>query len=39
VRLDRLLLLPPGSARREGAALGRAVFIEVVAELRRVQGR
>jgi hypothetical protein len=39
VRLDRLLLLPPGSARREGAALGRAVFDEVVAELRRVQGR
>ena len=39
VRLDRLLLLPPGSARREGAALGRATFDEVVAELRRVQGR
>ena len=39
VRLDRLLLLPPGSARREGAALGRATFAEVVAELRRVQGR
>ena len=39
VRLDRLLLLPPGSARREGAALGRANFDEVVAELRRVQGR
>jgi hypothetical protein len=39
VRLDRLLLLPPGSARREGAALGRATFDVVVAELRRVQGR
>ena len=38
VRLDRLLLLPPGSARREGAAIGRAVFDRVVAELRRVQG-
>ena len=39
VRLDRLLLLPPGAARREGAALDRAVFDRVVAELRRVQGR
>jgi hypothetical protein len=38
VRLDRLLLLPPGSTRREGAAIGRAVFDRVVAELRRVQG-
>jgi PemK-like, MazF-like toxin of type II toxin-antitoxin system len=38
VRLDRLLLLPPGSARREGAAIGRAVFDDVVAALRRVQG-
>ncbi len=38
VRLDRLLLLPPGSARREGAAIDRAVFDDVVAELRRVQG-
>jgi hypothetical protein len=34
VRLDRLLLLPPGSARREGAALGRAVFDDVVTALR-----
>lgn len=39
VRLDRLLLLPPGSARREGTALGRATFDEVVAQLRHVQGR
>jgi PemK-like, MazF-like toxin of type II toxin-antitoxin system len=39
VRLDRLLLLPPGAARREGAALDRAVFDRVVAELRRVQAR
>ena len=34
VRLDRLLLLPPGSARREGAAVGRAVFDDVVTALR-----
>ena len=34
VRLDRLLLLPPGSARREGAAIGRAVFDDVVTALR-----
>ena len=34
VRLDRLLLVPPGSARREGAAIGRAVFDDVVAALR-----
>ena len=36
VRLDRLRLLPPGSARREGAALDRAVFDEVVTALRAV---
>ena len=36
VRLDRLLLLPPGSARREGAALGRAVFDDVVTALREL---
>jgi hypothetical protein len=36
VRLDRLLLLPPGSARREGAVLDRAVFDEVVTALRAV---
>ena len=34
VRLDRLLLLPPGSTRREGAAIDRAVFDDVVTELR-----
>src|SRR5918912_1502543 len=34
VRLDRLLLLPPGPPRREGAAIGRAVFDDVVAALR-----
>jgi PemK-like, MazF-like toxin of type II toxin-antitoxin system len=34
VRLDRLLLVPPGSARREGAAIGRAVFEDVVTALR-----
>ena len=33
-RLDRLLLLPPGTARREGSALDRAVFDDVVAALR-----
>ncbi|SDN51565.1 type II toxin-antitoxin system PemK/MazF family toxin [Geodermatophilus sp. DSM 45219] len=33
-RLDRLLLLPPGTARREGAALDRAVFDDVVAAVR-----
>jgi len=39
VRLDRLLLLPPGSARREGAALGRAVFDDVVTALRALHRR
>ncbi len=39
VRLDRLLLLPPGAAHREGAALDRVVFDRVVAELRRAQDR
>jgi hypothetical protein len=34
VRLDRLLLLAPGSARREGAALDRRRFDEVVAAVR-----
>ncbi|WP_198588617.1 type II toxin-antitoxin system PemK/MazF family toxin [Geodermatophilus chilensis] len=34
VRLDRLLLVPTGSARREGAAIGRAVFDDVVTALR-----
>ena len=34
VRLNRLLRLPPGQVRREGAALDRAVFDRVVAEAR-----
>ncbi len=34
VRLDRLLLLPPGSTRREGAAIVQAVTDDVVAALR-----
>ena len=35
VRLDRLLQLSAGGVRREGAALDRAIFEEVVAEARR----
>jgi hypothetical protein len=38
VRLDRLLVLDPGTVRREGAALDRTRFDRVVAEARRVQG-
>jgi hypothetical protein len=38
VRLDRLLLLEPADVRREGAALDRALFDEVVTAARRVQG-
>lgn len=38
VRLDRLLVLPPATVRREGAALDRTRFDRVVAEARRVQG-
>ncbi|NEK60513.1 type II toxin-antitoxin system PemK/MazF family toxin [Geodermatophilus sabuli] len=38
VRLDRLLLLPPGAARREGAALDRRRFDEVVAAVRELHG-
>ncbi|SFK89507.1 PemK-like, MazF-like toxin of type II toxin-antitoxin system [Geodermatophilus ruber] len=37
-RLDRLLLVPPGAARRAGAALDRRRFDEVVRALRRVHG-
>src|SRR4051794_15258600 len=33
-RLDRLLLVPPGAARRIGAALGRRPFDEAVAAVR-----
>ncbi|MCW2697379.1 MAG: uncharacterized protein JWR62_2464, partial [Modestobacter sp.] len=38
VRVDRVLRLDPGDVRREGAALDRDRFDEVVAEFRRVQG-
>jgi hypothetical protein len=38
VRLDRLLVLDPGTVRREGAALDRVRFDRVVGEARRVQG-
>jgi hypothetical protein len=35
VRLDRLIVLRSDAIRREGAALGREIFDEVVAEARR----
>ncbi len=38
VRLDRLLVLDPARVRREGAAMDRAVFEQVVAAARRTQG-
>jgi hypothetical protein len=38
VRVDRVLRLDPADVRREGAALDRARFDEVVAEVRRTQG-
>ncbi|RBY84263.1 type II toxin-antitoxin system PemK/MazF family toxin [Blastococcus sp. TF02A-26] len=38
VRLDRLVVLEPTAVRREGAAMGRALFDEVVAAARRTQG-
>ena len=38
VRVDRVLRLDPADVRREGAALDRVRFDEVVAEVRRVQG-
>ena len=38
VRLDRLLLLEPADVRREGAAVDRALFDDVVAAARRTQG-
>jgi hypothetical protein len=38
VRLDRLLVLDPATVRREGAALDRVRFDQVIAEARRVQG-
>jgi hypothetical protein len=38
VRLDRLLVLDPTRVRREGAALDRGLFGQVVAAARRTQG-
>jgi hypothetical protein len=38
-RVDRVLRLDPADVRREGATLDRARFEEVVAAVRRVQGR
>jgi hypothetical protein len=38
VRVDRLLVVDPGAVRREGAALDRARFDAVVAEMRRIRG-
>jgi hypothetical protein len=38
VRLDRLLLLEPADVRREGAALDRGLFADVVAAARHSQG-
>ena len=38
VRLDRLLVLPPDGIRREGAALPRDVFDQVVAAAREHHG-
>ena len=35
VRLDRLILLPDGDIRREGAALDRAIFDQVLAAARK----
>ena len=37
VRLDRLLVVDPATVRREGAALDRVRFDQVIAEARRVQ--
>jgi hypothetical protein len=36
VRLDRLLVLDPGAIRREGAALDRGIFDQVVAQARQL---
>jgi hypothetical protein len=35
VRLDRLLVLDPAEIRREGAAIDRGIFDQVVAEARK----
>jgi hypothetical protein len=37
IRLDRILRLDPGSVRREGAALDRALFLRVAREAPRIQ--
>jgi hypothetical protein len=37
IRLDRILRLDPGSVRREGAALDRALFLRVAREAQRIQ--
>ena len=36
VRLDRLVLMPDADVRREGAALDRAIFDQVLAEARKL---
>jgi hypothetical protein len=36
VRLDRLVLMPDSDVRREGAALDRAIFDQVLAEARKL---
>ena len=36
VRLDRLVMVPDANIRREGAALDRAIFDEVLAEARKL---
>jgi PemK-like, MazF-like toxin of type II toxin-antitoxin system len=38
VRLDRVVRLDPGAVRREGGVLRRAVFEDVAAQVRRVNG-
>ncbi|MDO5049777.1 MAG: type II toxin-antitoxin system PemK/MazF family toxin [Actinomycetaceae bacterium] len=38
VRLDRLLMIPRGSMRREGGRLDKATFLEVVARIREMHG-
>lgn len=39
VRLDRILRLPIDTVRREGAALGREIFLDVAREAQRVAAR
>jgi hypothetical protein len=38
VRTDRVLRLAPAAVRREGSTLGRPLFEQVAAEVRRVKG-